>query len=260
MRQFRKASFGALFAVIFAAAPAFATPSIRALIDQGEYAQAQSEATALQTADGYALAAESLNALVLLGQAEDLNDMAKDALELAKKALALDPAHANARMQEALADGFVTRTTGTFKAWRKKLPAKTLAKVTALYDDYPNEPRAKALLGAWHLGVVCQAGEKNGNKMFGASAAEGRRLYDMAQAQSPNDILIATNYAASLFVLDRDLYGEETHAKLVSVAAMTPQNDVERRVQSRAAEMLALMEKPKKAKKFAENFLDGDWD
>jgi len=95
------------------------------------------------------------------------------ARELSKKALELDPALYDARLQYTLSDGFVTRTSGDLTAWRKKLPTKTLAKIQEFRAAYPDDAKGLALEGAWHLGVIRKTGEKNGGKWFGASDARG---------------------------------------------------------------------------------------
>lgn len=240
--------------------PVWANAEITAMIMRGDYETAITQAEALQSAQGYALAAEGLNAQILLGEVDDINDEAKRSRDLASRALAIEPDLFNARLQYALADGFVTRSSSTFKAWRKKLPAKTLAIATALHDDYPDDPRSAALLGAWHLGVVRKAGEKNGEKWFGASTEEGRRLYNLARAAAPQDILISTNYAAALLALDEAAYANDVYAILSSTMEMVAANDVERKVQAQAGLILSHMDDLDDAKDVAEDFLDGEWD
>jgi len=108
-------------------------------------------AQTLETAEGYALAAESLSAQILLGEVRKLNKHSKQARELSEKALELDPALYDARLQYTLSDGFVTRTSGDLTAWRKKLPTKTLAKIQDFRAAYPDDAKGLALEGAWHL-------------------------------------------------------------------------------------------------------------
>jgi len=98
------------------ATPAWANSvsEARSLITSGDYESARIVAQTLETAEGYALAAESLSAQILLGEVRKLNKHSKQARELSKKALELDPALYDAP------DGFVTRTSGDLTAWRKK--------------------------------------------------------------------------------------------------------------------------------------------
>jgi hypothetical protein len=237
---------------------AFSNSDIRALIDAGDYIEARSHAQNLHTAGGYALAAESLNGQILLGEVDDLNKQAKLALALAEQALALDPAHYNARLQQALADGFVTRTTGSIKAWRKKMPLKTLALIVAFNRDYPDDARGQALYGAWHLGVIRKAGLKRGGKMFGASLEEGKRLYRGAIARAPHDVLVRTNYIMSLLALDEiELHSSDKKTALADILLMSTNTDIDRKIQARAQEVSDNLDDRKRARKLAERFLDG---
>lgn len=242
------------------ATPAWANSAaeVRGLIASGDYETARMTATSLQTAEGYALAAESLCAQILLGEVSKLNKQSKKARALSEQALALDPALYNAKLQYVLSDGFVTRTSGDLTAWRKKLPSKTLAVIQDFRAAYPDDPKGLALEGAWHLGVLRKTGEKNGGKWFGASLAEGERLYAEARAKAPNDVLIETNYALSLLVLGRDAYAPQVRPLLEAVAAMPANDDLYRKVQGKAAKILAASEDLKTMEKMAERFLDGE--
>ena len=246
--------------LMFTATPTWANSpqEVRGLIAAGEYETARVTAESLDTAEGYALAAESLSAQILLGEVEKLNKRSKEARELAEIALALDPEHYNARLQYALSDGFVTRTSNNLTAWRKKLPMKTLGKIGTFRQAYPEDPRGLALEAAWHMGVMRTAGVKNGEKWFGASLSEGERLYAEARAKAPNDVLIETNYALSLLVLDRDAYAPQVRPLLEAVAAMSANDDLYRKVQMKAAKILAASDDLKTMEKMAERFLDGE--
>ena len=249
-----------LIAALLFASPAWGNSAdeVRELIALGDYETARMIAENLETAEGYALAAESLSAQILLGEVSKLNRKSKKAREFSEKALALDPALYEAKLQYTLADGFVTRTSGDLTAWRKKLPSKTLAKIQAFRAAYPDDPKGLALEGAWHLGVIRKTGERNGGKWFGASRAEGERLYAEARAAAPNDVLIETNYALSLLVLDVENYGPQVRPILEAVAAIPAGDDLYKKVQSKAATVLAAFGDADEAEKLAAKFLDGE--
>jgi len=251
-------SFFIVLALLFAA-PAWGNSAaeVRGLIAAGDYETARVTAETLQTAEGYALAAESLSAQILLGEVSKLNKRSKEARGLSEQALALDPAHYNARLQYALSDGFVTRTSGDITAWRKKLPSKTLAIIQEFRMAHPDDAKGLALEGAWHLGVLRKAGEKNGGKWFGASLAEGERLYALARAAAPNDVVIDTNYAMALLALDTKTYSPQMKPILEAVVTMPATDDLYKKVQSKAAMVLSHYGDDKKVKKLAGRFLDG---
>ena len=212
---------------------------------------------ALETAQGYTLAAESLSAQILLADVDKISKRAKQARALAMQALALEPMLYDAQLQYALADGFITRSASPLMVWRKKLPQKTYARIEKFRTAYPEDARAMALEGAWHLAIIRKAGPKNGPKLFGASLSEGRALYEMARLRAPDDIIIRTNYAFALYALGADEYDDEAKALLEGVSGLTPRSDLERRVSDIAAKVYAALNEPRRAKKLAEDFLDG---
>lgn len=242
------------------AVPAWANSEadIRALIDSGNYAQAYEDGQKLNSAEGFALAAESLSTQILLGEVNKLNKRSKEARDLSEKALALNPSLYEAKLQYALTDGFVTRTSGDLTAWRKKLPMKTLEKIEIFRADYPEDPLGMALEGAWHMGVVRKTGEKNGRKWFGASLSEGLRLYDLARKNNPDDVLIETNYVMSLLVLNAEHYANYVRPILENISGLQAVTDLERKVQSRAVEVLNHYDKPRQVETLAAKFLDGN--
>jgi len=253
------------FLIVFSlllAMPAWASSpdEARALIVSGDYVAARQMAESLETAEGYALAAESLSAQILLGEVDKLNRRAKEARELSEKALILDPSFYDAKLQYALADGFVTRNSGNVTAWRKKLPMKTLGIIQSFRAEHPDDARGLALEGAWHLGVIRKAGLKNGGKWFGASFEEGKRLYRDAILADPNDILIRANYFMALQVLNKELpVYSKTHnrASLEKILALSAETDIEEKTQARMREVLENLDDPKTMRKLAEKFLDG---
>ena len=223
----------------------------------GNFDAAASAAPQLNTHEAKLIAAEALNAKVLLGIAEDDKDAAKAALALSESVLTDDPSNIEAQFQYALADGFMTRATSPFKAWRKKLPQKTRAIIDSYITQSPQDGRAFALLGAWHMGILRKTGEKNGEKWFGATLAEGESAYKTALELRADDIIINANYALSLTELDFAAHGPTARARLTNVMAKEPNNAVEREVQQRVQEILLLWDDEKALMKRIERFLDG---
>ncbi|MEP1231697.1 MAG: hypothetical protein ABJG88_13575 [Litorimonas sp.] len=230
---------------------------IQALVDAGQYEQARHLATQMDTAEGYILAAESLSAQIMLGEVDKLNKHSKQARELAQMALHLDPDSYDAKLQYALADGFVTRTSGNLTAWRKNLPMKTYSSIQDLRQDYPNDARVIALEAAWHLGVVRKAGEKSGQKWFGASSLQGRELYNQAIELAPQNIIIRSNYVIGLLALKHEPDMADIKSNIEDVLLMTPNNYMETKVQQRMQEIYTNLNNKALCKKHAEDFLDG---
>ena len=233
--------------------------TIRQSITAGDFSTAFVQAEALGTADGYALAAESLLSEIMLGLAEKNKKQAKRARALAQAALDLDPSNQNARLQYAVADGFVGREAGDVSAWMKKLPQKAEAIIKAYRTDYPNDPRGDALLGAWHLTIARKAGNEKAQKWFGANIADGRKLSQFALAARPDDIVVAVNYAFSLLALkDEDFSDiEEARQLLRAISARNPEDHLGRVLKDYAVEALGEIEDRDRVSHYAEMFLEG---
>lgn len=233
---------------------------VQDLMRIGQYQQAYEMAIALETAEGYALASESLARQVLLGEAQNLKKAAKTARDLAEEALRLKPNHQNARLQYALADGFVVRMSSGLSAWMKKLPQKSFEKIEIYRQFFPEDERGDALLGAWHLGIARKIGDERANNLFGASIGEGMRLYEQALQKSPNDPVMLINYAFSLLTLQADDYHDlnKVRGLIEHAQAQPPQDDLERKLIEHGLNVLTLLTTPEKARNYADQFLEGE--
>jgi len=233
--------------------------TIRQSITVGDFAAAFTQAETLETAEGYALAAESLLSEIMLGLAEKNKKQAKRARNFAQAALDLDPSNQAARLHYAVADGFVGREAGDVSAWMKKLPQKAEAIIKAYRSDYPNDARGEALHGAWHLTVARKAGKERAKKWFGANIADGRKLSQSALAAQPDDIVIAVNYAFSLLALkDEDFSDiEEARQVLLAVSALNPEDHLGRVLKDYAVKALGEIEDRERVRDYAEFFLEG---
>ena len=233
--------------------------TVRQSITAGDFAGAFTQAEALETADGYALAAESLLSEIMLGLAEKNKKQAKRARKLAEAALEIDPGHQNARLQYVAADGFVGRETGDVSAWMNKLPQKTEAAINAYRADFPNDARGDALLGAWHLTVARKAGIGRAKKWFGANVEDGRKYCQSALAAQPGDVVIAVNYTFSLLALEDEDFSDIEAARqiLVAVSTLKPADHLGQVLKDYAAEALGEIEDRERVRRYTEMFLEG---
>ena len=204
---------------------------IRVTLESGGYDLAVQQGFALGTADGLVLAAEALNAKLLLGKAKRKTKTAKQAMKLAKAALVLDPQNSDAQIQYALAYGFYGRHASNFKAWRKKLPQKIQVEIEKAATMAPDDPRTEALKGAWHLNLLYRAGGFDVGKRYGANAREGMAHFQNAVAQNKDDIIISANFLMLQFVLEPKTRAEQTKLILqADILSKQPHNDVERQI------------------------------
>lgn len=227
-------------------------------MDHGDFEAAMILGEAEGTADGLAIAAEALNAPVMLLQTDNPKKQAKRAMAMAARAVAADPTHAEARLQYALALGFVTRASNPITVWRKGMAAD----LTEAIDDYlaldPESARGHALRGAWHYGIVRKAGQKRAENWYGATLAGGNTAYDRALELSPHDIIIEANYALSLIDQDYDTNQARARDMLTDCTDTPPKDAVERAVQAQINTVLERWDEPDYVRKQAALWLDGE--
>ena len=245
------------FIALIPFAQASSLSEVKELFIMGRFDEAQTAAIKMNTAEGYAIASESLLAQILLGEVGKLNTQSKFARSLAKKAIALDPSLYNAQLQYAISDGFVTRTSGAIKAWQKKLPSKTLNIIKNFREMYPDDALGLALEGAWHLGVIRKVGEKNGQDWFGASLDEGVNLYNKAIAISSDDTLIEVNYAMSLLAVDANRWKPLAESLLLNISNRDEKDYLSKQVKLKSMQVLSVIPDDKRSKVYAQKFLDG---
>ena len=186
-----------LFAVTASPALAATVADGRAHLDAGNYAAAVQTGRYVDTVDGALLAAEAMGAQIMLNRVE-AKDTAKAALELLDGVLEAEPGNTEALFLRALHQGFRTRSASKLAIVMGGLIGRTEDRIEAFAAAAPGDPRADALRGAWHLGIVRAAGDGR----FGASLEAGLARYDAAVSAMPDDIVVMSNYAFSLIVMD----------------------------------------------------------
>ena len=214
---------------------------VQSALNSGRYTQAAQLGEALATPEALAVAAESLNAQILLCRIEDPKKSARQARKLAERALKIDPVHPNALLQYALAEALVTRRSSPITVWRKKLPQKLLENIQAYKNVRPNDPRIEAFIGAWHFGIVRRAGPKRAKDWYGASVEDGITAYEYALKLHPDDMIIATNYAFSILEHNPEKYAPQAIEILNHVTNSKTDNVLERDLQKLIRDMLDLM-------------------
>ena len=226
------------------AAPAWASQTAdaaRAQLLDGRYADAQATALSEPGVDGLLVAAEAMAAEIMLMKTPDAKDTAKAALKLTDRALEMDPGNTEALFLKAMHQGFRTRSSSKLSIVMGGMIGDTKDDIEAFATAAPGDPRADALRGAWHLGIVRAAGDGK----FGASLDDGMAAYDRAVAALPGDVNVLSNYAFSLIVLDKpqllprakellgqleatpatDAFARETKARMMTLKAVADDYD-----------------------------------
>ena len=221
------------------AMPVFAaTDTARDLLQAGRYVEAREAALATETVEGLNVAAEVMAAEIMLMTIPDAKDHAKDAIDLAEDALDRDPDNVEALFMRALHTGFRTRSSSAFAIVMKGLIGDTYDAIEEFEAAAPTDPRADALYGAWHLGIVRAAGDGK----FGASLSDGMAHYDRAVSAMPDDIVVMGNYAFSLIVMENPDLRPRATELLQQIEATEPDGATEVETRRRMLSLLAVID------------------
>lgn len=226
--------------VLFCAAPALASNDARQLLHDGHYEAARKSALATDTIDGLMIATEAMAAEIMLLKVEDAKDHARDAIKLAEEALERDPDNVEATFMRALHLGFRTRSSSPMTILLKGLVGKTRDAIEDFDQVAPGDPRADALYGAWHLGIVRAAGDGR----FGASLGTGMAHYDAAVDALPDDIVVMSNYAFSLIVMEDPALIPRAKELLQQIETTPPNGATERETRDRMLTLFDVINDP----------------
>lgn len=231
----------ALMAGLLAATPALASVSeARSLLDAGRYAEARAAALEERSVESLNLAAEIMGAEIMLMTTDDAKDLAKEGMKITAEALEADPSNTEARFLYALHTGFRTRASSPLGIVMGGWIGKTEDAIEDFAAAAPSDPRADALRGAWHLGIVRAAGDGK----FGASLTEGMARYDAAVAAMPNDVAVLSNYAFSLIVMDDPALLPRAKALMEQLRDVAANDAFERETKARMMALLAVVDQP----------------
>ncbi|MEM1036516.1 MAG: hypothetical protein AAGI14_07125 [Pseudomonadota bacterium] len=221
--------------VLLVSTEALATPGLfNTHFDNGRYAEAASEAEATQTADGLAFAARSKLALAMTESDFDPSEaLILESEALARRALNMDPLHAEGRLQLAIALSLRARPLSTREAMRSGLGDEAKELATAVLDDNPNNFYAHGFMAVWNIEVVRRGGSM-GAAVMGASVKKARRHYTAALATNEADASTHWQYARALAALNAKKYRSEIETSLQAALAIDTSNALDRTMQDRA--------------------------
>lgn len=205
------------------------------LYQAGLYAAAAAAGESSDTADGRATAARALAARAfLMKDARQSAGVAREARRAAEDALALDPAHVEARLQLAVSFWLEAREAPPIESYLRGLPQRGLALIEEAIAEDPDEAWGYALRGGWHIGVVRYGGSR-GARMLGASVEQGVADFYRAMELAPDDAAIAVQCALAFLSLDPERYGEHARVALARARAARADDAFEAEMQARGA-------------------------
>ena len=221
-------------------ARAAATEEIFALYAHGDYEQAVRLGEASHTAPGLAVAARAVLADEVLRETPCLSCLER-AEALARQAVAADPHFALGRVWLAVALGYEARIIGSVKARVKNSPAQSRTALDAAIAEDPKNAFAVSALGGWHIEIVRGGGAFLARLAYGARESEGLALFDRAVRLAPGNVAVRYQIGLGLAGFDAEKYRGRIATEFKAALAATPQTAYEKKIQTRAAELLGLM-------------------
>ena len=207
---------------------------------RGDYEVALTELSGTQTADALAMSARTLLAEAMSGPADPPEDMLHKALADADAALAVDPAHAEGRLQRAIALSLILRPMSVREARKTGWAEEARDLAEGVLEDEPGNVYAHGFLSVWNLEVVHRGG-RIGAMILGAGVSDGRAHYEAAIATEPEDASVHWQWARALAALDARKYHDEVLVALDAALTAPVETELERVMQARAAMLKAEM-------------------
>ncbi len=213
----------------------------RAAYAGGRFMEAASLARALDTSEGYALAADSLAIhgyyMAPEGEKEGLFRRAE---ESARKAVRLDAANPEAHLQLAHAMGRQAQVGGTLQALKEGYATRVRDAIEEALRLDPKMAAVHVSLGAWHAGAVGAGGFFAG-LLYGADEEKALAHFERALELAPRDKVALYEYALGLLSLDADENRAKARGLLERAIGLLPKDAFERLVHQKAVERLATL-------------------
>ena len=230
-----------LIAALAAAQPAAASSSWERLYRDGAFLQAAHVARAERTDVSLAFAARATLAYAMVTSISEDEEAGayRRAEQDARKALAINNANVEARLQLAIALGQQAKLAGPWSTDALTYSRAARREITHALAQAPTDPWANALLGAWSLAVAHYAGPILARIVFDTSWSKGKEQYGEALALDPDNLVLHVYYAEALKLADDPEERALIRDLLARAMRLRPANELDRVVQARALAMLS---------------------
>lgn len=236
------------FALFLSSAPSAASvdDAAYAAFAAGDYERAVVLAAEKASAKDYALAARAMNAEAYFQDGRKAaRRQAGDALDLAEKAIALDPALPEAHLQAAISFGLRGAHMSPLRAFMSGMASKARSKIDDALALDPENAWALSTSGAWRIEVA----RRGGGAMYDADPEQGFAEFAKARALAPENLSIAYECALRLLADGREEWRETGVEALDAALALKPATQFERDLQARARSFKAAIDAGKNAEK-----------
>ena len=208
---------------------------------EGQFIEAARLGEALNTSEGYALAASSL-AIFGYHIAEDDKKQAlfDRATQLAQEAIRLDATNPDAHFQLAHAMGRHAQTIRILEAVGEEYPEKVREALENTLRLDPEMAVAHLSLGAWHAEAVSSGGFM-AKVLYGASKKEAHKHYEKALKLAPDKKVLLVECARGLLLLGRKKNRDQARDLLARAIKMPSKDAHDRIFHQKAVERLAAL-------------------
>ncbi len=206
---------------------------------EGRFLDAARIAEDLGTPTGFGLAAESLAIHgYFIAAREEHRTLFERASFLAKEAVAVDPANANAYVQVAHATGHLTESIGWIESVQRKHVETIRDAAKNAVRLAPNMAAAHAVVGRWHAGLVGALGPLLARITYGAREREAIISLKRAVELSPRSRVMHLQYALGLLDMDKDRHHESARILLERIPALPAKNALDHLIEKRALDLV----------------------
>ena len=231
-----------VFALLLASSLALAAGTLQDAQSQyakGDFAGAVQTAAALNTSDGFALAAKS-NSIFASTQADNKQEaIYAQSEKYARSAVSLDANNSEGYFEAARAIGRLSQLRGVMAALTQGLGGQikeNLDKALKLDPQYAN---ALVALGLWHSEIFA----KGVAFLYGADPAKGLAAFNRAIKLEPQVIIHRVEFARGLMLIDASKNKNEAIAQLEIAVTLSPRDAAEKLDLERAKRDLAALKK-----------------
>ncbi len=214
----------------------------RTVYSEGRFTEAADLARAIDTSEGYALAANSLAIYgYYLAPDSEKEGVFRRAAELARKAIRLDATNPEAHLQLAHAIGRHGQVIGILEALNEGHAGQVHDAIQEALRLAPDRATAHLSLAAWHAGAVSMGGFFAA-LLYGANEEDALAHFKQALELAPQDKVVLLEYALGLLGLDA-IGNREKARDLLERAISLPSKDAhDRIIHRKAVERLAALD------------------
>jgi tetratricopeptide (TPR) repeat protein len=203
--------------------------------DTGDFKGAADAAAALNTADGWTLAAKA-NSIYASTQPENKQEAIYNTSEkFARTAVKMDANNADAYFEVARALGRLSQLRGVLAALTQGLGGQVKDNLEKCLKLNPLQANALVAFGLWNAEIV----SKGVAFLYGADANRGIAYFERAIKLEPKVIIHRVEYARGLTLIDKKKNLAAAIAQLETAVTLTPRDAAEKLDLERAKRDLA---------------------